>query len=278
MITESGTIDELVADAAAAHHQVTARLVRDWSQIGLLDYPVKRSAGRGQGSRPALYPATQRMLFLTELHHRRAGQGIASLARIPVGIWMYWGEEYVPLSQARRAYLTWLGGRAISKASARATARAIVEQVGHPAADRRVRAHLVNVLAQIAYNGRLDDERLEPAFRAVFEPGHQQIRRAVGHPEAPMTTDAFIKRARARILAVRRFISGQVTDEEFLQARSDHLLHYADYCRRQSVYAAARGQTDSDIYKPVSLETALNDCCSHLLTTIGLAATQRQHP
>ena len=47
-------------------------------------------------------PASQRNLFLTLLHHR-SGNGINSLARIPVGIWMYWGDEYVPLRQVRRA-------------------------------------------------------------------------------------------------------------------------------------------------------------------------------
>ena len=62
LITEPGTIDDMVADAAAAGYQATARLIRDWTEHGLLDYPHKRPAGKGHGSAPALYPASQRML------------------------------------------------------------------------------------------------------------------------------------------------------------------------------------------------------------------------
>ena len=72
----------MVADAAGAGHEITVRLVRDWTQTGLLDGPRKRPAGRGRGSNQALYPANQRELLLTLLS-KRAGNGISSLARIP---------------------------------------------------------------------------------------------------------------------------------------------------------------------------------------------------
>jgi hypothetical protein len=45
LIEEPGTIDDMVADAAEYGHKVTARLIRDWSQQGLLDYPQKRPGG-----------------------------------------------------------------------------------------------------------------------------------------------------------------------------------------------------------------------------------------
>jgi hypothetical protein len=93
-----------VTQSARAGYEITVRLIRDWAQAGLLDRPRKRPAGRGRGSNQALYPANQRELLLTLLS-KRAGNGISSLARIPVGIWMYWGDEYVPLRQARRAML-----------------------------------------------------------------------------------------------------------------------------------------------------------------------------
>src|SRR5487761_1316704 len=85
VITEPGTIGDLVADATAAGYQANARLIRDWIEHGLLDYPQRRPAGKGHGSAPALYPASQRNLLLTLLHHR-PGNSISSLARIPVGI------------------------------------------------------------------------------------------------------------------------------------------------------------------------------------------------
>jgi hypothetical protein len=271
LITEPGTIDTLVADAAGHDRRVTRRLVRDWTENGLLDYPDKRPAGRGQGSRPALYPATQRMLFLTLLHHRE-GNGIRRLARIPVGIWLYWGEAYVPLSQARRAFMTWLGNPGVSKEHAKATAKTILDQIAHPDATPKARRELLGVLTDIGYTGRFTTEPLEQALRRVFEPGHGQIRRALGHPDAPITTDAFIDLVRARFTATLRLNAGKVSDEDFLQARRAHLIHYADYARRQPLFAASVPQPAAGMYESADLETALNQCCSHLLTTIGLAA------
>jgi hypothetical protein len=82
-LTEPGTINDLTTDAARHGHQVIARLVRDWSERGLLDYPTRRPAGKGHGSKQALYTANQRMLFLSLLD-KRAGNSIRSLARMPV--------------------------------------------------------------------------------------------------------------------------------------------------------------------------------------------------
>jgi len=107
-ITEPDTIDQLVADAAGNGCHVGVRMIRDWTELGLLDYPQRLGAGKGHGSRQAMYSANQRNLFLTLLHHRPNNK-IRSLARIPVGIWTYWGDDYVPTSQARRAMNTWLG-------------------------------------------------------------------------------------------------------------------------------------------------------------------------
>lgn len=276
LITEPGTIDALVTDAAAQGRRVTPRLIRDWTENGLLDYPDKRPAGKGHGSRLALYPATQRMLFLTLLHHRE-GNGIRSLARIPVGIWLYWGDAYVPMRQARRAFMTWLGDPSISKERAKDTAKTILDQIAHPDASRQARRELLIVLTHISYTGRFESERLEDALRSVFEPGHGQIRRALGHPDAPITTDAFIDLVRARFTATQRLNAGEVTDEDFLQARRAHLIHYADYAHRQPLFAASVPQPAAEMYESADLETALNQCCNHLLTTIGLAALYPQH-
>lgn len=268
-ITGPGTIDQLVADAAGRGHQITARVIRDWTQAGLLDYPHKRSAGRGQGSRQALYPENQRHLLLTLLHHR-PDNGISSLARIPVGIWMYWGEQYVGLPQARRAMLTWLGDPRVSRRQARASAQEILRQLDNPAATAAARRELIETVCESAYTARVDFERLELAVRAVFEPGSGRIRRAVGHAAAPMTAEAMVVTVRARCAAAQRLIAGEITDEEFLAARHSHLVGYADYAIHRGVYAAAAPADHPDMYEPVTAESALNSCCGHLLTTLGL--------
>lgn len=271
-ITGPGTIDDLVADAAAAGYAVTVRLVRDWTQAGLLDRPRKRPAGRGRGSSPALYPENQRKLLLTLLS-KRPGNGIKSLARIPVGIWMYWGDEYVPLRQARRALLTFVGDPRLSFHRAEETARAMLGQLDHPAATRAARRELRTVLTDIAYTGHLDVERLERALFDVFEPGSRLLRRAVGHPDAPLMVESVIGVLQARLTAIDLLRQDKVSESAFYQARYAHLMAYAEYAARlQPRFAGSAPPQAPDMYEPITAEKALNECCLNLLTTIGLEA------
>jgi hypothetical protein len=267
--TAAGTIEELIADARGYGCAITARLIRDWTEVGLLDYPQRRSRGKGHGSFPALYPANQRMLLQTLLHHR-SDNGIASLARIPVGIWMYWGDQYVPLRQARRAFMTWLGDPRVSQHKAKESAKALLGQLDNPAASTAARRELVLVIADIAYTGRADFEVLDHAVRQVFEPGSLRIKRALGHPAAPITADSVIDLIRARLAAVDQLNSGAVTNESFLQARQAHLMVFHEYIGQQPAFAASAPQHLPSIYGRPSWEATLNSCCSDLLTVLGL--------
>jgi hypothetical protein len=274
-INGPGTIDDLVADAAEAGHQITVRLLRDWTQAGLLDRPQRRPAGRGRGSNPALYPENQRKLLLTLLS-KRPGNGIPGLARIPVGIWMYWGDEYVPLRQARQAMLTWIGDPRVSLRRAKQTAQAILGQLDNPAATPAARRELRKVLTNIGYTGQLDADQLERAVFDVFEPGSRQIRRAVGHPATPLMAESVIGVARARLTAVTLLQEARVSDEAFYQARHAHLMAYAEYAVNQPRFAGSAPAQRPGMYEPVTAERALNDCCTNLLTAIGLEAMYPQ--
>jgi hypothetical protein len=274
-ITGPGTVHDLVTDAEAAGHQITVRLVRDWTEVGLLDRPRKRPAGRGRGSSPALYPANQRQLLLTLLHHR-PDNGIKSLAKIPVAIWMYWGDEYVPLRQARQALLTWLGDPRLSQRHARQTAQDILGQFDSPTATPAARRQLRTVLADIAYTGHLDTDRLERALLDVFEAGYQRVHRAIGHPGAPLTVEHMIGLMQARLTAADLLRDGQVSDAAFYQARYAHLMAYAEYAvTLQPLFEPSSPAHIPGMYEPVTAERALNEGCLNLLTTIGL---QAMHP
>ena len=271
-ITGDGTIDDLVADAAASGHTVTARLVRDWTEAGLLDYPRHRPAGKGHGSRQSLYPGPQRKLFLTLLHHRAAGNGIASLARIPVGIWMYWGDGFVPVRQVQRAMLTWIGDPRASMRKARDTAKEVARQLDNPAATHSARRELREALADLAYTGRADFGRLEHAVTAVFDAGYGTLRRAVGDPGAPVMTASVIDALKVRLIAIDLVAQGKLTDEDYYAARRRHLAAYTEYASRQQYFARSAPADNPGMYEPVTAEAALNACCGHLLTTIGLSA------
>lgn len=278
-LTEPGTINDLVSDAEAAGHKITMRLIRDWTEHGLLDKPQKRSAGKGHGSVPALYPANQRNLLLTLLHHR-PGNTISSLARIPVAVWMYWGEEWVPLRQARRALMRYLGdpasrtytqdARRTTKDRARTVARAILGQLDNPAAAPWARRELLAAVTDAAYTGEPDLERLDRAYRDVFEPGAGIIRKATGHPSAPFTIDAMIGLIEARLAAVSALSEGKVADEALISARDAHVFAYAEYASRQHFLAATAPAGTGHLYEPVTADDTLSNCCGHLLTAIGL--------
>ena len=269
-ISEPGTIDDMVADAAASGYTVTARLIRDWTEHGLLDYPQRRPAGKGHGSTPALYSSSQRNLLLTLLQ-KRPDNNISSLAKIPVGIWMYWGDDYVPLRQARRALMTWIGDPRASKKRAREAARTILGQIDSPEASPRARRELLDVLERANYTGHADFEQVERAIRAVFEPDYRKhIRKAVGHPSAPFMTESMMGVMKARLTAVTALTAGKVSDEAFIQARDAHLFAYAEYAARQPFLAAASPPGAHQLYASVTAEHTLSNCCSHLLAAIGL--------
>jgi hypothetical protein len=111
---------------------------------------------------------------------------------------------------------------------------------------------------------------MERAVRAVFEPDyHKQIRRAIGHPVAPLMTDSMIRVMKARLTAVNALTAGKVTDETLIRARDAHLFAYAEYVARQPFLAAALSPDTQQMYAPITAEETLRNCCSHLLSVIG---------
>ena len=189
-ISGPGSIEDLVTDAQRAGHTATVRLIRDWTEAGLLDYPQRRPAGKGHGSQRALYSANQRRLLLTMLHHRQEHR-IRTLARIPVALWTYWGNEYVPTRQTARALRTWLGDARSSQKNARISAQRILGTLDHPDATADARQELRDALTNVAWTGRSDPD-LQRKIRNVFEPDTVRIRRALGHPAAPLTTESMV--------------------------------------------------------------------------------------
>jgi hypothetical protein len=243
---------------------------RDWTEKGLLDYPQRRPAGKGHGSCPALYDEKQRHLLQTLLHHRKQGVGIRALAQIPVGIWIYWGDEFIRLRQVRAAMATWAGDPRASLRQARQIAREILQQFDHPAATPAARKALLDTFTDAAYTGRVDLTALESAARTVFEPGFGTLHRVVGHLGAPLTVDSQIGVIDARLRAIAKLTAHEFSDDDFNNARHAHLLGYAQHVRDQPSLAAQEPADHPGLYEPVTPENALNQSCDHLLTALGL--------
>jgi hypothetical protein len=111
--------------------------------------------------------------------------------RIPVALWLYLGDSYVSTQQALKAFRTWLGDPRSSKAEAARLASELAAKLESRQASPAAQQSLKGLLADIAYRGKLDDEdELRRAVQNVFEPGHGLVRKVVGHPAAPLSTDA----------------------------------------------------------------------------------------
>ncbi|GAA4403386.1 hypothetical protein [Tsukamurella soli] len=279
-----GTIDDLLTDGRTAGHHPTARLVRDWTERGLLDSPTLQPAGKGHGSRPALYTANQRLLFVTLLDKRTQTTRIPALARVVVCIWLYWGDDYVPTRQARKAFLTWLGdpgdrGPRVNKKYARDCARAVLGQLDHPGAGKAARAHLLDLLAETSYTGRFDPHRVEEAIRAVFEPDHAP--RYLGAPGAPLTVESVLRLITARSVAVDWLIDNRDDilaghhDQRFIDARQQHLLSFAEYIALQPEFARTATPSSDGMYLQPNTQLMVDRCCTDVLTILGLHLDQR---
>lgn len=260
-IDEGGTIDDLVADAAALGFPNALRLIRRWTEQGLLDYPQSRP-DNGHGSAPALYSAGQRNLLRTLLQ-QRPGNHIRTLAQIPVVRWAYWRDDWVPVSQARRAFMTWVGDAHASKRRAHEAAQVMLGQIDNPHATLDARYKLRRVVEKAAYAGhRLTDQQVkqvEGAIQDVVEPPYGHIRKGIGRPPATLLLDSMITGMNARLTAVKELRAGNVTDGALIRAADTNVFLYAD-----------RIDGAIQLYPPVTASMMWHNCCFDLLTIVGL--------
>lgn len=263
------TKQELVEAAMARRHpKVSARLVDDWVAKGLLDRPEHRPLGYGRGSQPAVWSDNQRELFLTLLEKRDEGRPIAALCNIPVWLWLWWGDGYVPLRQVRRAMQTWAKAAGYPPAGrARTDIRRLMGDWGDPGARRKDRQALEEALYPMVCSGRVDEGALLPLVQRVFDP------KATGTPRGPvggqLTPDGYVRLLRARVEAITHL--DDLDDQLFEQAR----LAYLGTRRR---YEAARPYltTDPEMgerFAAQDLSAVIMDACLDLATLLGLGIT-----
>lgn len=135
---EPGTVDDLVRDAQALGvEQVSARMITDWVEVGLLAAPeFQKSTQRGRDR--SLFPASQRRLFteLLEARKRSPLKRIPHHTMIPVVLFVWLtSDTVVPVEQARRALRTYAQTTGKTNSARRQdNARRIVDQFAHPSA------------------------------------------------------------------------------------------------------------------------------------------------
>lgn len=168
---EGFTAEELIDLARGQGFDISNRLLVDWVRRGLLDRPVKTGLGQGggRGTAPGRWPDAQRQLLLALLKQRQTVHHVIPLCDLVVGTWLYFGDEVVPLRQARRALETWARFyRRGSRRRALKSAREFVGQIAPPSASRKNRQALVEVLATAGFRGRIERGEMVAALDRVL--------------------------------------------------------------------------------------------------------------
>jgi hypothetical protein len=273
-------MDELLTQAQASGFIASRRLVIDWISLGLLDQPRRRGLGRGRGTE-TLWPDSQVKLFLVLLDKRRDVKRVAPLCNVPVWMWLWFGDEYVPLRQTRRALTTWAGmsEHASSWKQARESARAITDKFAHPEAPRSARDDLTDLIAETAYGRPLDKEQLLATFRRVFNPTGG--RSEVGVPGVRFRPEDYVLLIASRIAALARLRAPGFEDDAFIWARGAYLESRAEYAQLVPRIAADAEASDlflrrtpDGVVLPPTAEETLNQACVDLITLLGLHGEQ----
>ncbi|MER5879079.1 hypothetical protein ABT119_24580 [Streptomyces sp. NPDC001910] len=268
----------MVEDARAAGFDIQKRTVTDWIARGLLDRPRRRGAGRG--SRPGLHSENQRKLFLLLLTKREESPKLPALALIPLTIWLWWGDEWVPRRQGLKALITWFGDGARSKEVCHEAARGLLQQLDHPMASDTARSRLLRTFADISYRGGMNDTvrtELETAVRAVFEPPSvfriTGMARAVGLHTLPLTIEAVLGRASALAAAVQTLRGNHVTEELLGRAKALYQQSKREYAELRPALAAHTGDSLSRLFSERTVEEEVNSVGNDLVLSIGLLMT-----
>ncbi len=261
--------DLVTAAKDHGHCRVSTRLVDDWVALGLLDRPERQPLGYGRGSAPAHWPDEQCELFLVLLEKRDEGAPIAALCNIPVWLWLWWGDTYVPLRQARRALQTWAKAAGYPPMGrARGDMRRLTGDWGHPEARRKDRRALEEALYPMVCVGRIDAAVLLPLVERVFDP------KGTGVPREPiggrLTPDGYVRLLQARVAALTGLDA--FADQHFAHARITYLATRHSYERERPRLAA-----DPELgarFAPPDLSEIMWDACLDLTTLLGMISTR----
>jgi hypothetical protein len=258
-------------DAAQAHGTPsTGRLITDWVGLGLLDKPVPRSRGRGKGVERT-WSENQLRLFLVLLDKRREVRHVAALCNVPVMLWLYWGTDYVPVRQVRKALRTY--NRPLLATSARAArqnARRVIAQLGAPNMKRQDKTDLTNAIVTATGGGDFRRDALLDPARRIFDPDN--LGRRVGPQGATIRAESWVNVIEAKALAAS--ILDDLDDDLFEQARLQHHAMMAHYVEQQPGFAQ-----DPDIgetFQSPTLDWLANNACDQITTTIGFLELARR--
>lgn len=241
-----------------------------------------RRGARHRGSDRAEHSATQRRLLLLLLEKRDEVSHLATLARIPLAMWL-WGDDYVPTRQAQRAWPTWVGRGQRSKDVAREGALGLLQQVGHRLATPTARTRFVRIITELGGGGTALTARgraeLVDVVRDVMEPDSvfatSGLTRAIGPAQIPMTVETVVGYTEALTAALRHTLEGNVDGALLEKVRATHRASMSDYLAQRGELAVNAGELHS-LFREPDLQEQFDQTGLQLLLTLGLEMTHRR--
>ncbi len=263
------TAEQLVGIARAQALPASARLIRDWVDLGLLDRPRKRGLGRGRGT-TAVWDENQKDLLLVLLGHRRdEGASVPALCNVPVSLWLLWGDAYAPVRQVRRALTTWgRSARASSLARAELVARDALGRLGEDSASRAHKMRFRELIADIQAGSPIDEDLLRRFARAAIDPPSGAAR---GPDGAPLSGDIYVDGVMAldRGLDSLPDVSTAVLEEARRRYRWSREVYAQDQPR------LARDPDLGHLFPAPTFQDLAANACRDLLLIVGLLLVEQ---
>jgi hypothetical protein len=261
--TPKYTKAQMVAIGLARGHRATGRLFTDWEAAGLIDQPVKRGLGRGKGVL-ALWPEAQLQLWLLLLAKRTETSQVPNLCNIPVGLWLYFGDNYATIRQVRKCMRTWTERYGSSRGHklAKQTARMLLADLPVSGASKNLKAQLVSRMATALLNGIKQDEDRRKL--------RNNLLRAMDEPfSASEKARALVDLVLLRLLASHHLTHESLPDHLFQWARVWHLYNLRNYMQAHDS-GDLRHVPGVDFDRP-DFEKLILSSCRDLMTSVGIA-------
>jgi hypothetical protein len=256
------TRSDLIREADLIRPGVTGRLITDWIELGLLDHPHKRGKGRGAGSSPGTWSSNQKDLFLS-VWRKRPGTPVAVLCNIPVYLWVFWGDEHVPLRQVRRAMATWVGRQRVYLDAADGAAAQLLSDFGRGPSQRATRG----LLAEALRVRPPDLEQMREQLVAAL--GQPVVVQAAGARPIEVSAASLVGILEARLAAMDQLQA--LDDPVFEWARFTNVVAASAYGQEQP--ALAGDPLHGRIFVHLEHNVLVAQACRNLLTTLGMALT-----
>jgi hypothetical protein len=256
----------MVEIANSTGRPATERLLTDWQEFGLIDQPVKKGLGRGKGI-AAIWPESQLKLWLLLLDKRRQTSQVPNLCNVPVGLWLYFGDEYASLRQVRKCMTAWAKRYGSSRGHklAKQTARRLLEDLPRARISKNAKADLVSAMASVLLHGfERDSERRQLRDRLVKAAGIE-----FDESQKPNRAAAVVDLVLIRLLASHHLSDGSVPDHVFHWARVWHLFNLQSY-----IEAMDSGRLPDvpgvDFDRP-DFNKLIPNACRDLMSAVGMA-------